>query len=130
MLPGNFPGTGPEPDDLHSPQDSVTELLKECAERAGVEDTALQPLWRLLFKGTKQSMKEVNESDELPPTASALVNQMHRTGRDAYSRRIVNRELRPGKSSRIDFRKGWVDVVLEMVIAIFFGLLHAFYTPL
>lgn len=122
MLTGNFPGTGPEPNDLLAPQDSVTNLLKECAERNGVEEIALEPLWRLLYKGTKQGMQEETEcaeSAELPPEASSLVDQMYRTGPDIYSRRIVNREMRPGKASRIDFRKGWVDVVLEMVNSLF-----------
>jgi hypothetical protein len=76
-------------------------------------------MWRLLYLGTKEglSMEKGNQDfeGEVPSAAISSVNQLHSVSRNLRSRRIVDRELRPGRMSRRDFRKGWVDIVLEMV---------------
>lgn len=85
---------------------------------------SLKALTRLLYCSTKKGMKAEAEAEtvdhskdflQVPSTALESVNQQHFVGPDAFSRRIVNRELTPGRLSRRDFRKGWVDVILEMV---------------
>lgn len=136
---GNFPGTGPEPDDLTRAEETVEELLAKCltrrtsaskpcvhmteAETKAEAESMLKSLTRLLYLGTKEGMKahavsknnSQNFSLIVPPTALATVNQHHYVSSVACYRRIVNRELTPGHLSRRDFRRGWVDVVLEMV---------------
>jgi hypothetical protein len=119
---GNFPGTGPEPD-LHNEKESVTNLLRKCAARSGLSDeTDLAALKLLLYLSTKEGMAVAEAADSsassaipLPQSLLAILDHQHTIGPDDRSRRIVNRELVPGRASRRGFRKGWVDVTLEMV---------------
>lgn len=119
----------------------MRELLSRLAEERGggyQGPRSLNGLTRLLYQGTQEGFNAVIEAEtasvartrgtsleetevpdaDVPSTALDVVNDQRRVGRDECSRRIVNREITPGRLSRREFRRGWVDVVLEMVRAI------------
>lgn len=109
--------------DAHHTTTSPKKLNFESeSESESERETTLKALTRLLHISTKEGMKaeatalrDNTCSVVVPSTALDSVNQCHYVGPDEFSRRIVNRELRPGRLSRRDFRRGWVDVILEMV---------------
>ena len=80
-------------------------------------ESSLESFKRLLYFGTNEGMRVLAllEEPTAPKNVFDMIDEQHLVGNSDYCRRIVNRELRAGRCSRNDFRRGWVDVILEMV---------------